>query len=173
MHAIQTSRQLHPQRDHGPFAGAADEIGGSAPWCEIIRQWSTLHPEFSFLPRKFKIAVTAAEQTAPPSGARHRPAADEEEPGETGFEVLVGGGIGRTPIIGLTVVRLRAEAGSAQLSRSHHARLQPLWPPRQQVQGAHQDPRERTWARRNTAARSRKNSRPECRWEEVSCRRKK
>jgi sulfite reductase (NADPH) hemoprotein beta-component len=101
MHAIQTSGNCIRNVTADHLAGAvADELGDPRPYCEIIRQWSTLHPEFSFLPRKFKIAVT---------GARKDRAASQvhdiglhlinNEAGEIGFEVLVGGGLGRTPMI--------------------------------------------------------------------------
>src|SRR3954447_9550296 len=102
MHAIQTSGNdiRNTTTDH--FAGvAADEIVDSFVWCELIRQWSTFHPEFTYLPRKFKIAV---------NGAVHDRAAVaihdiglhavKNSEGEIGFRVLVGGGLGRTPIIG-------------------------------------------------------------------------
>src|SRR6185295_16653686 len=81
-----------------------DEIEDPRPWCELIRQWSTLHPEFSFLPRKFKIAVTgsphdrAAVRVHDIGLRMHR-----NEAGESGFEVLVGGGQGRTPVIAKTI----------------------------------------------------------------------
>jgi sulfite reductase (NADPH) hemoprotein beta-component len=102
MHAIQTSGNCVRNVTTDEFAGVApDEIVNPLVWCELIRQWSTLHPEFGFLPRKFKIAV---------SGAQHDRAATRvhdiglqavrNEKGETGFQVLVGGGLGRTPIIG-------------------------------------------------------------------------
>ena len=84
------------------FAGvAADELVDPRPWCEIIRQWSTFHPEFAFLPRKFKIAVNGAEADRAAIGVHDiglnvvRNAA-----GEIGFRVLVGGGLGRTPMVG-------------------------------------------------------------------------
>src|SRR5665213_1717804 len=105
MHAIQTSGNSFRNTTADPWAGAAaDEIEDPRPYCEIIRQWSTLHPEFSFLPRKFKIAVSGA--------ANDRAAVRvhdiglylrRNETGEVGFEILVGGGLGRTPIIGATV----------------------------------------------------------------------
>ncbi len=87
------------------FAGAtAEEIEDPRPWCEIIRQWSTFHPEFAHLPRKFKIAVTAAENDRAAIRVhdiglhmKHNAA------GEVGFEIIVGGGLGRTPIVGTTV----------------------------------------------------------------------
>ena len=89
--------------DH--FAGAAvDEIEDPRIWCEIVRQWSTLHPEFSFLPRKFKIAITGspndrAAVRVHDIGLRLW----RNEQGEVGFEVIVGGGLGRTPMIGKTL----------------------------------------------------------------------
>ncbi len=105
MHSIQTSGNCIRNTTADPFAGAADdEIEDPRPWCEIIRQWSTLHPEFSFLPRKFKIAVSAA--------ATDRAAVRLHDiglylrrnaAGEVGFEVLVGGGLGRTPMIAKTL----------------------------------------------------------------------
>ncbi len=105
MHAIQTSGNCIRNVTTDHFAGVAgDEIEDPRIYCEIIRQWSTFHPEFSFLPRKFKIAVT---------GAPHDRAAvkvhdiglrmHRNEAGEIGFEVLVGGGQGRTPVIAKTI----------------------------------------------------------------------
>jgi sulfite reductase (NADPH) hemoprotein beta-component len=105
MHAIQTSGNCIRNVTADPFSGAAaDETEDSRVWAEIIRQWSTLHPEFTFLPRKFKIAVTGAEadRTAVKFhdiGLRMRRNVD----GEVGFEVIVGGGQGRTPIVGITI----------------------------------------------------------------------
>src|SRR5262245_45909293 len=102
MHAIQTSGNCIRNITTDHFAGVApDEIVDSFVWCEIIRQWSTFHPEFSFLPRKFKIAVNgaAADRAAV---AIHDIGlhAIKNEQGEVGFKVLVGGGLGRTPIVG-------------------------------------------------------------------------
>ena len=105
MHAIQTSGNSFRNISADQYAGVvADEIEDPRVWCEIIRQWSTLHPEFSFLPRKFKIAVT---------GAPHDRAAlrvhdiglklCRDSGGEVGFEVMVGGGQGRTPMIAKTI----------------------------------------------------------------------
>ena len=102
MHAIQTSGNCIRNITSDHLAGIAeDELEDPRPYCEIIRQWSTLHPEFSFLPRKFKIAV---------SGAKHDRAAVtvhdiglylvRNTEGDIGFKVLVGGGLGRTPYIG-------------------------------------------------------------------------
>ncbi len=99
MHAIQTSGNCIRNITTDHFAGvAADEIEDPRPWAEIIRQWSTLHPEFSFLPRKFKVAVTGAPSDRAATrvhdiGLRLVRGLD----GETGFEVWVGGGLGRTP----------------------------------------------------------------------------
>ena len=102
MHAIQTSGNCIRNVTADPFAGvAADEIVDPRPWCEIVRQWSTFHPEFAFLPRKFKIAVNGAEQDRALIRA-HDIGLDlvRNAQGELGFRVLVGGGLGRTPIIG-------------------------------------------------------------------------
>jgi sulfite reductase (NADPH) hemoprotein beta-component len=105
MHAIQTSGNCIRNVTADPFSGAAaDEIEDSRVWAEIIRQWSTLHPEFTFLPRKFKIAVTGAEADRAAVkfhdiGLRMRRNADDE----IGFEVIAGGGQGRTPIVGRTI----------------------------------------------------------------------
>ncbi len=105
MHAIQTSGNCIRNVTSDQWAGvAADEIEDPRPYCELIRQWSSLHPEFSFLPRKFKIAVTgspndrAAVKVHDIGLRMHRNAA-----GWPGFEVIVGGGQGRTPMIGKTI----------------------------------------------------------------------
>jgi len=105
MHAIQTSGNCIRNVTSDPYAGAvADEVEDPRIWGEIIRQWSTFHPEFSFLPRKFKIAVTGSDEDRAAIrvhdiGLRiHRNAA-----GEVGFEVMVGGGQGRTPMIAKTI----------------------------------------------------------------------
>ncbi|HEY7609628.1 MAG TPA: nitrite/sulfite reductase [Alphaproteobacteria bacterium] len=105
MHALQTSGNCIRNVTADHWAGAApDEIEDPRIWAEIIRQWSTLHPEFSFLPRKFKIAVAGAPTDRAAVkvhdiGLRmHR-----NEAGEAGFEVIVGGGLGRTPMIGKTI----------------------------------------------------------------------
>ena len=105
MHAIQTSGNCIRNTTADHFAGAAaDEIEDPRLWCEIIRQWSTLHPEFTYLPRKFKIAVSGAENDRAALrvhdiGLQLR----HGEAGEIGFEVMVGGGQGRTPMIAKTI----------------------------------------------------------------------
>ncbi|OXE37061.1 MAG: sulfite reductase [Phenylobacterium zucineum] len=105
MHAIQTSGNCIRNVTADPYAGAtADEIDDPRVWSEAIRQWSSLHPEFSFLPRKFKIAITASAKDrtvarAHDIGLMVRRARD----GTLGFEVIVGGGMGRTPFIGPTI----------------------------------------------------------------------
>jgi sulfite reductase (NADPH) hemoprotein beta-component len=114
LHAIQTSGNCIRNVTADPRAGAtAEEIDDPRVWAEVIRQWSTLHPEFSYLPRKFKIAVTAS--------ARDRTAARTHDvglalrrgrDGDLGFEVMVGGGLGRTPYIGQTI---RAHLPAARL----------------------------------------------------------
>ena len=105
MHAIQTSGNCIRNVTSDQFAGiAADELEDPRPYCEIIRQWSTFHPEFSFLPRKFKIAASGA--------SRDRAAVQVHDiglylvknaRGEIGFNVMVGGGLGRTPYIGASI----------------------------------------------------------------------
>lgn len=97
MHAIQTSGNCIRNTTTDQFAGAArDEIDDPRPWAELIRQWSTFHPEFTFLPRKFKIAITGA--------TRDRAAIRVHDIGlqltDKGFDVYVGGGMGRTPHLG-------------------------------------------------------------------------
>ena len=114
MHGIQTSGNCIRNITTEERAGIApDEIADARPFCEILRQWSTLHPEFAFLPRKFKIAVNGAREDRAAIGwydvglqlLRSEGEAVHGAPaGELGFKVLVGGGMGRTPIIG-TVVR--------------------------------------------------------------------
>ncbi len=105
MHAIQTSGSCMRNTTSDHLAGVCvDEIEDPRPYCEIIRQWTTLHPEFDYLPRKFKIAV---------SGALNDRAVTQfhdiglhlvkNDAGEVGFRVLVGGGLGRTPIIGKVI----------------------------------------------------------------------
>ncbi|MCX7367117.1 MAG: nitrite/sulfite reductase [Alphaproteobacteria bacterium] len=105
MHAIQTSGNLIRNVTADHFAGAAvDEIEDPRIWCEIVRQWSTLHPEFSFLPRKFKIAITGSPNDR--AAVRVHDVGLRlwrNEAGEVGFEVIVGGGLGRTPMIGKTL----------------------------------------------------------------------
>ena len=105
MHAIQTSGNGIRNVTADQYAGAAKgEIEDPRIWCEIARQWSTLHPEFSFLPRKFKIAVTGAHEDR--AAVRVHDiglAMCRNEAGEVGFEVMVGGGQGRTPMIAKTI----------------------------------------------------------------------
>jgi sulfite reductase (NADPH) hemoprotein beta-component len=101
MHAIQTSGNCIRNTTADHFAGAAaDEVADPRPYAEIIRQWSSLHPEFSFLPRKFKVAVIASETDRAAMqwhdiGLHLRRLAD----GTLGFDVYVGGGMGRTPLL--------------------------------------------------------------------------
>ncbi len=101
MHAIQTSGNCIRNVTADAFAGvAADEIEDPRPYCELVRQWSTLHPEFAFLPRKFKIAISGAAQDRVAMkfhdiGLQLLKNSD----GEMGFQVYVGGGMGRTPVI--------------------------------------------------------------------------
>jgi len=105
MHAIQTSGNCIRNVTADHFAGvAADEIADPRPYAEILRQWSSLHPEFSFLPRKFKIAVNGATRDRAVIQAHDIGLqVIKNEQGEIGFEVYVGGGLGRTPMIGRKV----------------------------------------------------------------------
>ncbi len=102
MHAMQTSGNCVRNITTDHLAGlAADEIEDPRPWCEVIRQWFTLHPEFLFLPRKFKIAVTGAPIDRAAT-LLHDIGVQivRADGGETGFRILAGGGLGRTPVIG-------------------------------------------------------------------------
>ncbi len=105
MHGIQTSGNCIRNITSDERAGIApDELADPRPFCEIIRQWSTLHPEFAFLPRKFKIAVTgAAEDRAATYWHDVGLHLVHSAEGELGFKVLVGGGMGRTPVIASTI----------------------------------------------------------------------
>jgi len=105
MHAIQTSGNCLRNTTTDHLAGVCiDEIEDPRPYCEIIRQWTTLHPEFAYLPRKFKIAVSGSEQDRAATQLHdiglH---IIKNSAGEIGFRVLVGGGLGRTPIIGKVI----------------------------------------------------------------------
>ena len=102
MHSIQTSGNCVRNTTTDQFAGVAkDELIDPRPWCEIIRQWSTFHPEFTHLPRKFKIAINGAVSDRVAIEAHDIGLeAVKNEAGELGFRVSVGGGLGRTPIIG-------------------------------------------------------------------------
>ncbi|MDR3410279.1 MAG: nitrite/sulfite reductase [Formivibrio sp.] len=101
MHAIQTSGNCIRNTTTDQFAGVAhDEIIDPRLWCEIIRQWSSFHPEFAHLPRKFKIAVNGAREDRAAILMHDVGLEVVERNGEVGFKVFVGGGMGRTPIIG-------------------------------------------------------------------------
>ncbi|MEO9651685.1 MAG: nitrite/sulfite reductase [Roseobacter sp.] len=101
MHAIQTSGNTIRNVTADHFAGAAaDEIADPRPVAELIRQWSTDHPEFQFLPRKFKVAVTGSPNDRAVTKAHDIGLRMVEQDGVAGFEVIVGGGLGRTPMVG-------------------------------------------------------------------------
>ncbi len=105
MHAVQTSGNCIRNITSDQYAGVAgDEIEDPRPWCEILRQWSTFHPEFAYLPRKFKIAVSGSESDRA-AILVHDIGLQlvRNEVGELGFKVLVGGGLGRTPVIGSVI----------------------------------------------------------------------
>ncbi|MFL5020071.1 MAG: nitrite/sulfite reductase [Rhizobium sp.] len=112
MHAIQTSGNCIRNVTTDHWAGAAvDELADPRPVAELLRQWSSLHPEFSYLPRKFKIAVTGAPNDRAAVKVHDiglRMHANDK--GERGWEVIVGGGLGRTPIVGITVRDFLPEA---------------------------------------------------------------
>ncbi len=106
MHAIQTSGNCIRNTTTDQFAGAvAGEVADPRPTCELIRQWSTFHPEFAFLPRKFKIAVSALLETDRAATAFHDIGVYiiKNAAGELGYKIMVGGGLGRTPIIGSVI----------------------------------------------------------------------
>jgi sulfite reductase (NADPH) hemoprotein beta-component len=135
LHAIQTSGNCIRNVTADPYAGAvADEVDDSRVWAEAIRQWSTVHPEFNWLPRKFKIAVTASEKdrTAVRSydiGLK----AHHNEAGELGFEVMVGGGQGRTPYLAPTIReflpagRLFSYLQAIMRTYNRHGRRDNIW----------------------------------------------
>ncbi len=142
--SIQSSGNCVRNITSDQYAGCAkDELSDPRVYCELLRQYSFLHPEFSYLPRKFKIAVTGspndrAAVAVHDIGLRMH----KNEQGELGFEVLVGGGLGRTPYIGQTIRKWLAPDDLAVVRRSDSARLQHAGSARQHPQGAHQDHRE-------------------------------
>ena len=144
MHAIQTSGNCVRNITSDHFAGVArDEIVDPRPYCEIIRQWATLHPEFAYLPRKFKIAVTGAtNDRAAVLAARHRARARQERRRRDRLSRARRRRHGPHADHRPCDPRVPAARGDPQLPRRDPARVQPVRPSRQQVQGAHQDPGE-------------------------------
>ncbi|MFK7874345.1 MAG: nitrite/sulfite reductase [Paracoccaceae bacterium] len=111
LHAIQTSGNTIRNVTADHFAGAAaDEHLDPRPYAELIRQWSTDHPEFQFMPRKFKIAVTGSENDRAVTRAHDIGLRVVKRDGQIGFEVIVGGGLGRTPMIGKVINDFVSEA---------------------------------------------------------------
>jgi len=111
MHAIQTSGNTIRNVTADHFAGAAaDEIADPRPVAELLRQWSTDHPEFQFMPRKFKIAVTGSPNDRAVTKAHDIGLRMLERDGARGFEVIIGGGLGRTPMIGKVINDFLPEA---------------------------------------------------------------
>ena len=101
MHAIQTSGNTIRNVTADHFSGAAaDEVTDPRPYAELIRQWSTDHPEFQFLPRKFKVAVTGSKNDRAVIRAHDIGLRALLRNGKIGFEVIIGGGLGRSPMIG-------------------------------------------------------------------------
>lgn len=112
MHAVQTSGNCIRNTTTDEYAGViAEEIVDPRPYCEIIRQWSTFHPEFAYLPRKFKIAVNAVPNEDRAAITMHDIGLNivKNDAGEIGYRVLVGGGLGRTPILGEEIRSFLAE----------------------------------------------------------------
>src|SRR5690606_13150683 len=105
MHSIQTSGNCIRNVTSDPFAGVSpDEIEDPRPYCEIVRQWSTFHPEFAALPRKFKIAITGTPSHDRAAVRYHDIGVRiVEQNGQRGFEIWAGGGMGRTPFVGQVV----------------------------------------------------------------------
>ncbi len=111
LHAIQTSGNTIRNVTADHFAGAAaDELADPRPVAELIRQWSTDHPEFQFMPRKFKIAITGSPNDRAVTRAHDIGLRMVERQGEIGFEVIVGGGLGRTPMIGKVITPFLSQA---------------------------------------------------------------
>lgn len=113
MHAVQTSGNCIRNTTTDEYAGViAEELVDPRPYCEIIRQWSTFHPEFAFLPRKFKIAVNAVENADRAATLVHDIGVNivRNAAGELGYRIIVGGGLGRTPIIGEVIREFLSEA---------------------------------------------------------------
>ncbi len=138
------------------FAGAsAEEIEDPRPLAEIIRQWSSLHPEFVFLARKFKIAVGASPHDR--AALQFHDMAVEvvrNAQGRTGYKVIAGGGMGRTPYIAQVMREFVEREDILAYLEAVAARLQPGQPPRQSSQAAHQDPDQRHRRRGKCAAAS-------------------
>lgn len=112
LHAVQTSGNCIRNTTTDEYAGVvAEELVDPRPYCEIIRQWSTFHPEFAFLPRKFKIAVNAVEDNDRAAIQVHDIGVQivRNDAGELGYRILVGGGLGRTPIVGEVINEFVAE----------------------------------------------------------------
>ena len=111
MHALQTSGNTMRNVTADHFAGAAaDEVEDPRPTAELLRQWSTDHPEFQFLPRKFKLAVTGSAADRAVIRAHDIGIQIIEEDGEIGYKIIVGGGLGRTPMIGKTLAEFLPKA---------------------------------------------------------------
>ncbi|KIC49053.1 nitrite/sulfite reductase [Tateyamaria sp. ANG-S1] len=111
MHAIQTSGNTIRNVTADHFAGAAaDEIADPRPVAELLRQWSTDHPEFQFMPRKFKIAITGSPNDRAVTKAHDIGIRMVEHDGARGYEIIVGGGLGRTPMIGKVINDFLPEA---------------------------------------------------------------
>src|SRR5579864_9047875 len=161
MHAIQTSGNCVRNVTADHLAGfAPDEVDDPRAYCEIVRQWAALHPEFTYLPRKFKIAITGSAQDRAVSevhdvGLHLR----RDEAGKVGFAVLVGGGLGRAPVIGVCIREFLPVAELLGISRRSCASTTAT-----DVATTSTRPASRCWsgpsATRDSAKRSRPNGRP-------------
>ena len=145
MHAIQTSGNCIRNVTSDHLAGAnLDEIEDPRPWCEIIRQWSTFHPEFSSPAAQVQDRGDGGRDgSCGRARARYRPAHEEECRRPRRLRIHRRRRSWAHALYRPDDARVDREGRPAELSRSQHARLQPPWPPGQQVQGAHQDPGER------------------------------
>ena len=131
MHAIQTSGNCIRNISSDQFAGAAaDEVTDPRPWAELIRQWSTFHPEFSYLPRKFKIAVIASDTDRAAMRLHDIGLQLVERDGQIGACVFVGGGMGRTPMVAPQIRDFVPAGELLSYLGSRLARLQSLRPAR-------------------------------------------
>ena len=129
MHAIQTSGNCIRNTTTDQYAGVvAGEIADPRPTCELIRQWSTFHPEFAFLPRKFKIAVSALEEIDRAATSFHDIGVYivKNAVGEIGYKIKVGGGLGRTPVIGSFIRDLRVYNLHGRRDNKYKARIKIL-----------------------------------------------
>ena len=149
MHAIQTSGNCIRNISSDQFAGAAaDEVTDPRPWAELLRQWSTFHPEFSYLPRKFKFAVIASDDDRAAMRLHDIGIQLVRRDREIGAKVFVGGGMGRTPMIASLIGDFVPAADIISYVEACLRVYNRHGPARQYLQGADQDPCPRSGRRR-------------------------